>query len=167
MRGSNDLNGVAMHASDFVERRGNVETTPQTLAPLGKRFIDMLEQLQNDCFVARQPAASRSAIARAGRTATAIVKFFDSIWSIWSYLGDWKRSPVGDDLEAWQDRIHDLVVAEDAQGLEEMWFGFGIKNTMHQRVRKAIRTGEKEWGLDRLQSFWGNLDLANDLLSRY
>lgn len=172
IQGSNDYNNMAMRMSQFVERNGDVVIAPKTIAPLGQQFLELLDQLREDCAAARGAMAMRSATAKAGRSASKIVDFFESIIFTWIGLGEWPTGGARAVFATWRKQIREFVAADDIQALEEMWFGFGIKNAMHQKLRKTMAEIAKAKGHyisdERyMRAFWGDLDLANDILGRY
>jgi hypothetical protein len=59
--------------------------------------------------------------------------------------------------------VKQFVADGDAQGLQNMFFGFpSIKNQMHVKLKKMA--DPKDFDHDRAVGTWGNINLAIDIL---
>jgi hypothetical protein len=164
LKGGNNLSGVQLMLSDFVEREGNVTVEPGSLAPVGKRIVDAFTGL-SQTLVALGQEPDRIQARKAFVGAAAVAKFI---------------IPMSFDLriensfcKALPSKLRELQKENDIQGLSEIIFGFhGLKNLIHIELKKIVEDAAKgdsmaQFYLRRdVQGIWGDAELAIDMLGR-
>jgi hypothetical protein len=69
------------------------------------------------------------------------------------------------DLENYKKMVKQFVADDDAQGLQNMFFGFpSIKNKMHVKLKKMA--DPSDFDHDRGVGTWGDINLAIDMLGQ-
>lgn len=164
LHGYYDMRGKAMTLQQFVASKGNMKVKPGKLAPIGQDIIDHLKAVSeatNAALPKTQTGAERivpkSALPTAGRAALKAIQYLENLdRMIWPYF---KK----DDLENYKKMVKQFVADGDAQGLQDMFFGFhSIKNKMHVKLKKMA--DPTDFDHDRAVGTWGDINLAIDIL---
>lgn len=164
LRGTNDMRNIAVTYSDFVKLKGKVVIKPGTLAPLGARIVEAYRALADKIALARN-TDQRSVRAAAFVEALAVIRMHMSLM-LTLYVG------TSDRLKEMTKQVGEMKKNDDVQGLEELFFGFNsLKNEMHNALREFKRKtdkGERDYfNEDKMNSVWGDIGLAIDMLGRF
>lgn len=167
LKGSNDLSGVQITLTDFVARNGDVSVTPGTLASLGKRVVEALSGLGTT--IRAVPVGADPIMARKAFTdAVAVAKVLTPM--------AWELGLPMDELKALPARLKDLQKANDIKGLDMLFFGLpSIKSTIHIHLKKIVKGAADakpndfypKSQLRAAEAFWGDVNLAIDMLARF
>jgi hypothetical protein len=149
-----DFREQTMHLSDFINANGNnIDVPAGELSPAGKRLFDKFENL---ALAIRDLGNDPDRIK-----ALPVFKQAADLVQNCIILA-YELSLSYTDLQKIIQELALLRKENDVKSLEKIIFGFhGLKNTIHVEMKKSDK-----WTVDRLQAFWGDLDLAIDLFSR-
>lgn len=132
LKGSNDLRGMMMNSSDFVERGGDVVINPGTIAPAGQKIMNDFRQLEATLRAAGElPEMER---AKRARAFVAAAEFAARLRPYLSELAI-KDYHILTDPKI----IGAYKKANDIEGLKKLIFGFhGLKNSIHQEMKAYL-----------------------------
>lgn len=145
-----------------VVRTGKFEKTKKgQLAPIGKIIVQVFENCAKALDRARGKMSSASERA-----------FYDSVRVVYSTLKTYVVETFAftvlesNFLDKWWKNVEDAIIAEDIDSVEEAMFSFGgIKNTLHNNLRKAL-SDKSRYSAGRAESLFGDVELAVELLAR-
>lgn len=158
LKGTSGMRGLAMSSKQFIAAGGEYEAKKHELSPLGAEVYADLQALSTAIQKA-SVSDSRSLTGAAFQVAGVLLKLLARDRLLEKGI-DFKA------IEALKPQLRDLQKAGDLRGLEEMFFGFnGVKNVIHNSLRAALKD-KTSWDSEELQSIWGDLDLAVDMLGR-
>lgn len=161
LKGTSEMSGMQMHLSDFVARRGKVEITPGTLAPLGQKTYDAFANLAN-AIRSLGATPDRIKAQPVFRQAQILLKFIDE-----------SSMDFGVEINTLTTVANRIKIAQkenDIQELEKAIFGFhGLKNEVHVYLKKLVKGANEgddmsRFYLGRVKGIWGDVDLAIDML---
>lgn len=147
-----DFPNSLMHLSDFVASNGNVTNIEKgSLSKAGERLYGEIKSLA-DQFATMPRDVDRIQSTRV---------FTDSAKLIKKCLG--MTFDLGIDraaVKTMMERIRELRKGNNIKELEHMMFGFhSLKNLIHVAIKNP-----QGWHIDTLRDFWGDIDLAKELL---
>ena len=139
---------------DYIAAEGNITCHKGELLPVGKRFIEQLNELSHLSMAALKDDLKRSEMFRAAKT---VINTY--LTQVKLYPDDEEKTLLAKLLE-----IQKIRGTEAAQKVQELFFGMNsFKNKLHIQIREQIRK-EKRFSLNKWEEVFGDLELANHLL---
>lgn len=151
-----DFPSQRIHLSDFIKSNGTgIVDKSGGLLPGGQRIYDTFQTLAEMIRKAGQDS---------DRIQTApIFVYAAKMLKAMSNMAYELAIPY-DKLGGLVDGLKTLQKNNDLRGLEEYIFGFhGVKNMIHVALKKSR---DNSYSRETAESFWGDVDLAIDMLSR-
>lgn len=140
---------------DYIKMEGKISFEKGTLLPVGKEFIDYLSKISKMTTDFRKNLKGEKHIYQA----------------VYKFLSFYKTKMVRFETKDYKEFLN-LVMEAEATGdivglqkLEEVLFGFnGIKNKIHQSIRKALDPDSFSFQREEMEAIFGDLELANHLM---
>lgn len=137
---------------DYIKADGKIEITKGTLLPLGQEFINHLKNLSTKTTEYRNSLRGEKAVYVQTQR---LLNFYQQKISQYS-------TKSLEETRALVSNAESIGGLDGLQKLEEAIFGFnGLKNQIHQEVRKALDPKAFSFQRDNIIAIFGDIDLAN------
>ena len=151
-RGYNNPGVFQVTIDDYINADGLIKMEKGTLFPIGKGLIDHLKKLAELCQeYRRSQRGEKQVYAQALR----LLMFYTQ------KVEQFETKSL-QEIKARVMEAEKLGSMEGLQKLEEAIFGFdGLKNQLHQQLRKAMEPNAFSFYVDGMVALFGDMDLAN------